>query len=284
MVETRSARKRPGKGSEKEEQTKDGTKEQPEKKSEEAPKKRTPKKKEVARPAAKKAGATPWWWASCVLTTMYGAFGIFFTFKEFFDPKFSEWLSLGPGQALLGDSGRLQALEAGPEGLRTKLLGCPAWALEGAMLGAGSLGVVFSWSTKPEHIELSAYLTSIEGIYYLGNIMYFYIVDLPLAIIPMICLGGPLLGLAAARVGWFLPRGPEHEDKYDGLLAWITLLACIAIILAGKMFAIYPDMQRDIDEFTHLRDYFLYENNMTWTSGLPHPDGYVPLPPNATAA
>jgi hypothetical protein len=52
------------------------------------------------------------WWSSTFLIFLFGAFGAFFTIKELLDPKFSDWISPGPGQALLGDSGRVLMYEA----------------------------------------------------------------------------------------------------------------------------------------------------------------------------
>ena len=57
------------------------------------------------------------WWSSTFLILLLGSVGAFLMIKEFFDPAFSDWISPGSGQALLGDAGRMVPFEAGPNGI-----------------------------------------------------------------------------------------------------------------------------------------------------------------------
>jgi hypothetical protein len=82
--------------------------------------------------------STTSWWISTFLFFLLRAFGAFFSLKELGDPAFSDWVSTGPGQAMLGDARRMLMFEAGPNGIQTHLLGVQANILEGALLGLGS--------------------------------------------------------------------------------------------------------------------------------------------------
>ena len=119
------------------------------------------------------------WAASVVLNVLLGAFGAFFVFKEFGDPTFSDWLSPGAGQALLGDSGRMLMYEAGDDGVQSMLLGAPAWLVEGIVLGVGTLGIFLSpWFSITAQL-LCAFAVPVEGVYYLINVVYFPLVAMP---------------------------------------------------------------------------------------------------------
>jgi len=295
MVETRAARQRkPTKPEEEEEKHTPPPEETPK---DTKPKKKKPKdddddedeeRKEQKRraaetkrrltrvvPAKKKAGSGANWFGTCALTTVYGAFGFLLLRKKLGDPAFSDWASPGPGQLLLGDAGRLAWFEFGPEGVSSKMLGCPAWLLEAGFLALGCAGVVLTWSTKPDHIEASAYLVSCEGIYYLTACVYYVLLGLPWAVAAYASMGAALCGLCLYRVGWYLPRGPEHYDKYEGLKAWQCLLACFGIMLGGKLVArAGPDaLEADVAAFKDVRAHF-FANGRAWTKGAAYPDGY----------
>ena len=165
--------------------------------------------------------------------------------------------------------------EFGPEGVSSKMLGCPAWLLEAAFLALGCAGVVLTWSTKPDHIEASAYLVSCEGIYYLTACVYYVLLGLPWAVAAYASMGAALCGLCLYRVGWYLPRGPEHYDKYEGLKAWQCLLACFGIMLGGKLVARAGPaaLEADVAAFKDVRAHF-FANGRAWTKGAAYPDGY----------
>eukprot|EP00511_Aplanochytrium_stocchinoi_P006182 CAMPEP_0204834080 /NCGR_PEP_ID=MMETSP1346-20131115/18635_1 /ASSEMBLY_ACC=CAM_ASM_000771 /TAXON_ID=215587 /ORGANISM="Aplanochytrium stocchinoi, Strain GSBS06" /LENGTH=177 /DNA_ID=CAMNT_0051967091 /DNA_START=83 /DNA_END=616 /DNA_ORIENTATION=- len=120
------------------------------------------------------------WYTSCVLVTLFGALGFCFTLKEFGDPWFSDFVSPGPGQALLGDGGRMLVFETGDDGIQSKIFSpMSAWLLEGILLGLGSVGMFCSWSRNPTLQLLSAYTLPLEGVYYSANIVYFILVKAP---------------------------------------------------------------------------------------------------------
>lgn len=104
----------------------------------------------------------PVWHLSTALILLSGSFGILFSLKEWGDPLFSEMVSPGPGQMLLGDSGRMLAFEVGPDGVQSKLMGLPARLIEGFLLTVGSVGVLAALSTDPvAQLLTAAYLPSI---------------------------------------------------------------------------------------------------------------------------
>jgi hypothetical protein len=119
------------------------------------------------------AMSTTSWWISTFLFFLLGAFGAFFSLKEFGDPVFSDWVSPGPGQAMLGDAGRMLMFEAGPNGIHTHLLGVQANILEGILSGLGSLGIFLSPFKSNLCQFLTCALIPLEACYYLVNIVYF---------------------------------------------------------------------------------------------------------------
>ncbi|KAJ1479963.1 hypothetical protein T484DRAFT_1812383 [Baffinella frigidus] len=125
------------------------------------------------------------WVVSVLLTYLLGAFGAFFTIKEFGDPGFSDWISPGPGQMFVGDAGRMLMFEAGDKGVQSKLLGVPAWLIEGLLLGAGTVGVLLSASKAPLAQLLSSLLVPIQACYYLVNVAYFPLTGAPELALPM---------------------------------------------------------------------------------------------------
>eukprot|EP01047_Picozoa_sp_COSAG01_P039726 COSAG01_NODE_3299_length_6296_cov_243.565112_6_plen_249_part_00 len=123
-----------------------------------------------AAPEARAVGVG--WWTSCVLVTLLGLPPFFSMFKCALDPWFSDILRPGPGSALLGDSGRMLMYEMRGDGLLSKLIGGPAWALGALMLGTGSLSVCLCWLGTARPQKITAYVTIVEGSLYILGAVY----------------------------------------------------------------------------------------------------------------
>lgn len=215
------------------------------------------------------------WWISTGLIFLLGAFGAFFAVKEFFDPEFSDWLSPGPGQALLGDAGRMLMFEAGPNGIQTKLLGVQdvqANTIEGILLGLGSIGMLASPFRSNMCQFVTCVLLPLEACYYLVNIIYFALVRMPEAAAPMLGLGGGLLALSFWRLETSLQKVAPSSTKLVLNLYMVYFL--ITVLVALNMVRLAPVYAAELELFVQVRDFFLKENGMTWTKGLEFPNGF----------
>ena len=211
------------------------------------------------------------WAASVVLNVLLGAFGAFFVFKEFGDPAFSDWLSPGAGQALLGDSGRMLMYEAGDDGVQSILLGAPAWLVEGIVLGVGTLGVLLSpWSSTTAQL-LCAFAVPVEGVYYLINVVYFPLVAMPEMVGPMVVMGGGLVAVSLWRVHTYLaPRmGPDFTSLYH---SYLMLLGAALLGVGLRLYTRAAEHTAEIASLVRVREHFV-QNGMAWSEGLPLPDG-----------
>jgi hypothetical protein len=214
------------------------------------------------------------WFISTVLIFLFGAFGAFFTAKVFLDPEFSDWISPGPGQPLVGDAGRMLMFEKGPDGIQTKLLGVTANALEGILLGLGSIGMILS----PFQSNLAQFLTCallpLEACYYLVNIIYFPLTGASELAIPGFVMGGGLMAVCFWRLQNYLyPTAPNSAALVLKLyMAYFALMFVVGI----NMFLRAPQYEEDMQMFIRVRDHFLEKNGMTWTKGLAFPDGFEP--------
>lgn len=230
------------------------------------------------RPAAKVAGGCAAWWWNCALITFLGSYGALYALKNFFDPAFSDGVWSGPGSAILGDAGRLLRYEAGKYGIKSRLFGIEAWALEGAVFTLGTIGVALSWSPRYRLVEASAYLAGLEGIYLLLLAVYLYTTSAHrYATGGAAAAGGALVAACVYRFWTFMPRTMQKENNYD---AYLTALAVLAVLCAGRVLDNADDKtikEFSLKEFAHVRDYFLTENGRTWSTGRVYPDGYNPL-------
>ena len=217
-------------------------------------------------PAASMAAS---WIASCVCYCLFGSFGVLFTLKEFGDPEFSDWLSPGSGNLLLGDGGRLLLFEAGPHGVQSKILGVQANLAEGIILGFGSLALFSCWFTSQEAQLFTAVAAPVAGSYYLANIVYFPWMGSPEMVAPMFVLGLPLFLNSLFRMHAFYPDAsllPTYH-AYLGVVLAVVLGTCVWIHTRA------PRFQAEIDDFLRVRDHFL-KNGMAWSEGLAFPDGF----------
>lgn len=220
---------------------------------------------------------TPLYYASCLLYLVFGLFGFFFTFKEFADPWFSDTVSPGPGQLLLGDSGRMLMFEAGSDGVQSKVLGVPAWLLEGILLGTGSVALFSCWFTSQSMQWLTAYVAPIAGGYFLVNCVYLPLTGAPEMVVPMYVLGLPPFFISLWRVHCYLDAGADALRNYH---AWLLALAAMCVGVCAWISSRADEYAAEIAILIRVREHFNNQNGMTWSAGLEYPDGFV-LDPTA---
>lgn len=208
------------------------------------------------------------WYLSCFLLWFFGAFGMFFAFKEFGDPWFSDTVKPGPGSPLLGDSGRLLMFEAGSTGVQSELLGGPAWLIEGIILALGSLSLFTCWFKSNRAQLLTVYLMPLEACYYLVNIVYFSVCNAAALAVPMTFLGCGLLAVCIFRAIVYLRR-EQRRTYYLYLCFLVFLMALISIVIFHRA----KTFRADLDLVMRVRRHFA-KNGKKWTKGLKYPDGF----------
>ena len=212
------------------------------------------------------------WLISTVLFFVLGGYGAFFTVKEFFDPEFSDWLSPGPGQPLLGDSGRMLMFEVGPLGIQTRLLGVQANILEGVLLGVGTIGVFMNPFKSNLAQFLTCALVPIEACYFLLKIVYFALTGTPELAMPVLVMGGGLMALSFWRLQSSLqklaPASAQLVLTMYLVYIFVTVLVGVNMVVRSAMFV------EDMAFFASVRDHFFNKNRMTWTKGEAFPDGW----------
>lgn len=212
------------------------------------------------------------WWISTALFFLLGAFGAFFTLKEFGDPEFSDWLRPGPGHPLVGDAGRMLMFEAGPNGIQSLLLGVQANILEGFLLGLGSIGIFASPFRNNLCQFLTCALVPLEAWYYLVNIVYFPLTGAPEAAVIVLIFGGGLQVLCLWRLQSSLFETAPNTSKL--VLNLNLVYGTVATVVAMIMVYRAPQFEAEMQMFIHVRDFFMKENNMTWSKGLELPNGF----------
>jgi len=228
------------------------------------------------------------WHISTALIMLLGSFGVLFSLKELGDPMFSDMLSPGPGQMFLGDAGRMLSFETGPDGVQSKLMGMPAWMVEGALLTMGSIGVLAAVSTYSFAQMMTAVYLPMEAYYMLWSAAYFPIVGNDTATMPAAVIGIALLALAYWRVLQMIPDGREPASFKAGVkfaeweaLVWTfqKYLFVLAVATAYMIHTTHANAELEADSIERYKivaRHFLQVNGMTWSKGLAYPDGFQP--------
>ena len=161
--------------------------------------------------------------------------------------------------------------EAGDDGLQSKLLGAPAWLVEGIVLSIGTLGVLLSPFSSTTAQLVCAFAVPIEGVYYLANVVYFPLVSMPEMVGPMVVMGGGLVAVSTWRVHAFLaPRmGPDFASLYH---SYLVLLGAALLGVSLRLYTRAAENGAEIASFVGVREHF-FRNGMAWSAGLPLPDG-----------
>ena len=213
------------------------------------------------------------WWISTALFFLSGAVGAFWALKDLGDPDWSDWIRPGPGHPWMGDAGRLWMFEAGPMGIRSLLLGVPAANIvQGGLLGLGSMGILMSPFRSNFCQFLTCALVPLEAWYYLINMVYLPLTGNTEAAIVVILLGGGLQGLCLWRLQSSLVATAPNTSRL--LLNLYLAYALVAVEVTIAMIYRAPHYEAEMELFRQVRDFFLTENNMTWTKGLELPDGF----------
>lgn len=209
------------------------------------------------------------WWASTALFFIFGALGAVLAGKEFADPAFSQRLSPGPGQFLLGDAGRLQELD---NAIQSLLVGVSVNKFEGIILALGTIGVLLSPIAHNLCQFLTCVLVPLEGWYYLLNIVYLPLTGAIETAVIGLLLGAGLHGLCMWRLSSFLLDRAPASSKV--VLNLYMIYGFFAITVAGIMVYRSSEFKDEIAFLAHVREYFWEVNGMTWSEGNDAPDGF----------
>jgi hypothetical protein len=209
------------------------------------------------------------WWFSTLLFFIFGAPGALFAGKEFADPDFSDRLSPGPGQFLLGDAGRLQELD---NAIQSSLVGASVNKFEGVILALGTLGVLLSPFSSNLCQFLTCALVPLQAWYFLVNIVYLPLTGAMEAAVVGLILGLGLQGLSLYRLsGDLIEKAPTSSRL---LLNLYMFYGFFAMTVAGLMVYRAPELKDEIAFLAHVREYFWTVNGMAWTAGNDAPNGF----------
>jgi len=206
---------------------------------------------------------------STVLFFILGVPGVIFAGKEFADPVFSDWLSPGPGQILLGDAGRLHDVDNAIEKL---LLGSLVNKVEGVLLAVATFGIFLSPFSTNLCQFLTCALVPIQAWYYLLNIVYLPLTGAIEGAIISLIVGVALQGLCLWRLSsGFMMKAPTSSKL---ILNLYILYGMLSVAMAGLMIYRAPEFKDEIEFLAYLREYFWTVNGMVWTAGEDAPDGF----------
>ena len=203
-----------------------------------------------------------------VLQVFFSLFGCVFALKDFGDPALSAWAAPGPGR-LLGDGGRMLVFEVGDQGVLSKLLGAPAWLLEGLILGMGSIGMLSCWISTNAEAQLVAVLSGpIQAAWWLvGGAFY----------LPLFGMhdSGPILAILALPQIWIsVARVRATQCASQRLLLhYLSYLLLVAVGLGLWIQYRAPEFAADIELHRRVEAHFASNGNR-WSQEFAFPDGF----------